>query len=621
MKLYNEKKFCFIICTNNDIYLKECLLYLSLLSVPDGYKTEVLTIMDAKSMTAGYNAGMNASDARYKIYLHQDTFIVEKLFLHKLLKVFKMDSNIGMVGMIGTPELSKDGVMWHGERCGDFYRMKELLAEETPGLEQIKEGLRDVEAIDGLLMATREDIPWREDILKGWDFYDVSQCMEFRRAGLRIVVPAQNPTWTIHECGIPSYWQYNKNREILLNNYPEIYQKKGKLRILFFHSNMITLLGIPSGLIALGHCVEIAGWKVPLNNYDEDARERMEEFLELGHYDVVITYDFSETVSEACRNLGVKYLAWVYDSPLLEMYTKEAESPENYICVFDRKQYQQLSKRNIKHLYHFPLATEVDCFGRVGISRRDEKKYRTDIAFVGRLYAQRGFERIMEGADKKLIEEAETIVCGTGCRWDKASGVFDIASDELISYLSEKEEEAVFQKYAIDKRYYFESMYLARKANEIERTEILNTLAEHYKVTLYTDKKQLNEGCFKRVRICPWVDYWKEMPKVFHLSRINLNITSRSIESGIPQRVFDVLAVGGFMLTNFQPELEDIFEPGVDLDIYHDMEELLDKVGYYLKHEDIRIRIAMNGYQKVRSFHSYEARMRDVLKKMMEENS
>ena len=83
MQTCNDRKICFIICSNNQQYLEECLLYLSLLKVPKGYETEVLAIQDASSMTAGYNEGMKASDAKYKVYLHQDTFITEKTFLEK----------------------------------------------------------------------------------------------------------------------------------------------------------------------------------------------------------------------------------------------------------------------------------------------------------------------------------------------------------------------------------------------------------------------------------------------------------------------------------------------------------------------------------------------------------
>ena len=110
------------------------------------------------------------------------------------------------------------------------------------------------------------------------------------------------------------------------------------------------------------------------------------------------------------------------------------------------------------------------------------------------------------------------------------------------------------------------------------------------------------------------------MPKVFYLSKINLNITSRSIESGVPQRVWDILAVGGFCLTNYQPELEDYFEIGKDLEVYHNTEELVEKVDYYLKHEEQRVRIAMNGYQKVKNCHTYYNRWNVIIDKIFEGN-
>ena len=162
------------------------------------------------------------------------------------------------------------------------------------------------------------------------------------------------------------------------------------------------------------------------------------------------------------------------------------------------------------------------------------------------------------------------------------------------------------------KRFYCESMKIAGRCNELERVKILNKLAEKHKVVLYSDNSP--KDMLRGVVIKPWVDYWLEMPKVFHLSRININITSRSIESGIPQRVWDIMAVGGFCITNYQPEIEDYFVVGQDLEVYHDLEELEQKVDYYLKHEKERIRIAMNGYKKVKANHFYQKRMQDVLK-------
>ena len=85
----NEKKICFIMCTNNAQYEAEAMHFISKLHVPQGYEVDAISIKDAKSLTSGYNEGMRASDAKYKVYLHQDVMIVEPDFIAKLLHIFE----------------------------------------------------------------------------------------------------------------------------------------------------------------------------------------------------------------------------------------------------------------------------------------------------------------------------------------------------------------------------------------------------------------------------------------------------------------------------------------------------------------------------------------------------
>ena len=67
-------------------------------------------------------------------------------------------------------------------------------------------------------------------------------------------------------------------------------------------------------------------------------------------------------------------------------------------------------------------------------------------------------------------------------------------------------------------------------------------------------------------------------------------------------------------MTNYQQELSEYFEIGVDLEAYGSMEELVDKCAYYLEHEQERIRIALNGYEKVKKYHTYVNRMAEIIK-------
>lgn len=216
----DDKKISFIVCTNNEFYMKECRFYLEELIVPEGYEMDILEIKGAASMTSGYNTGMRSSDAKYKVYLHQDVFIRNRNFISDLLDIFQADDKIGLVGLVGTPYMCKNGVMWRGVRYGGFYKLDEYVEKGfIRRFFPIHQGYLEVEAVDGLLMATQYDIPWREDAFKKWDFYDVSQCFSFLDAGYKVVVPGQAADWYFHDCGTLNLSNYEGEREILIKEY------------------------------------------------------------------------------------------------------------------------------------------------------------------------------------------------------------------------------------------------------------------------------------------------------------------------------------------------------------------------------------------------------------------
>lgn len=214
----NEYKFCFIICYNDDLFLSESIAYINALHIPDGFSIDILSVKNAPGMTAGYQYAMTHSDAKYKIYLHQDVFIINTDFLVNILDIFRLDSSIGMIGLVGSMQMPASGVMWEGERCGSC-RLNFVVQESIFFFTPSPKPYTEVEAIDGLLMATCQDIPWRTDLFKGWDFYDISQSQEFRRAGYKIVVPFQDNPWVIHDEDILNLANYNTWREIYLKEY------------------------------------------------------------------------------------------------------------------------------------------------------------------------------------------------------------------------------------------------------------------------------------------------------------------------------------------------------------------------------------------------------------------
>ena len=71
----SEHKIAFVLCVNNAELYDEALLYLSDLILPDGYDVEIIDIRNATSMCNGYNRALKVTNAKYKVYIHQDVFI------------------------------------------------------------------------------------------------------------------------------------------------------------------------------------------------------------------------------------------------------------------------------------------------------------------------------------------------------------------------------------------------------------------------------------------------------------------------------------------------------------------------------------------------------------------
>lgn len=225
----NNHKFTFIICTNDKLLLNECIHYIDHLIVPEGYEYDLLTVMDADSMTGGYQEAMLASDAKYKIYMHQDVFVLNKYLLLDLLSVFGSDPTIGMVGMVGYEKVSADGIMWHEKRLGNLY-VKEPEAP-YPRLDFYRfdlssDGYYPVALADGFFLATSHDLPWNTTQLDGWDFYDAFQCIRFLSEGYKVVIPRQRHPWCMHDDNvILNMLQYDFYRQIFKRTYPQFLGK------------------------------------------------------------------------------------------------------------------------------------------------------------------------------------------------------------------------------------------------------------------------------------------------------------------------------------------------------------------------------------------------------------
>jgi spore maturation protein CgeB len=102
-------------------------------------------------------------------------------------------------------------------------------------------------------------------------------------------------------------------------------------------------------------------------------------------------------------------------------------------------------------------------------------------------------------------------------------------------------------------------------------------------------------------------------------SKIILNITRGpfyAAETGMNLRIFEAMAAGCFMLTDYCDEVAELFEPGEEIETFKGAEELQDKVAYYLQNEQARLAIARRGHEKFLKQFTWPTRAADMLQKM-----
>lgn len=217
----DEKKIACITCVNDERMYAEATLYLRRLSLPNDMRLELLPIRGAVSMASGYNEAMQQSDAKYKIYLHQDVFVLYKEALVELIHLFQVEAQIGLFGLVGCKVLPLNAIWWGAdERCGLLYQAQQMESLYRYDFGTVTKPYEKVAVVDGFFMATQYDVPWRADLFTDWHFYDISACMEFSRKGYQTAVPFCEDAWCVHSCGLKELDEtYDAQRRIFLREY------------------------------------------------------------------------------------------------------------------------------------------------------------------------------------------------------------------------------------------------------------------------------------------------------------------------------------------------------------------------------------------------------------------
>lgn len=391
------------------------------------------------------------------------------------------------------------------------------------------------------------------------------------------------------------------------------------MNILYYDWNEFTREDAQNAFVSMGHTLTIVQYEWKHIGYDEGfLRALLRKLLKKKPngspmIDFAFSFNFFPVISIACEMVNIPYLCLVFDSPYLPLNSIQINNSVNHVFVFDQELIARLRRQGVKTLHHSPLAVSGERLKKISKDLKD-KPYYYDISFVGTLYDDefKLYDSLhdLQPHVKRRVDEvirAQERIYGYDLIGQKK-----LITDDMILEMQKLVDFEDTGHFFMDEKQILRDM-IRRKVSQLERVEILQMLAEVAPVSLFTREDQIApEG----VNDHGYAEYRHKMPEIFRLSKVNLNITLRTILSGIPLRALDVMAAGGFLISTYQRELAEAFEDGKELILVHTPKELKECCSYYLAHEAERDRIRRRGQEKVLAIYDYK----NIFEKMIQES-
>lgn len=305
------------------------------------------------------------------------------------------------------------------------------------------------------------------------------------------------------------------------------------------------------------------------------------------------------------NQLRLPRMIWLVDDP--ECFVRDPFDEQDFLFTWDMEYEQTLRNKNARQIDYFPHAADMDAH-----AGQNREQYRSPVSFIGAVKALKPQELGLSPREEEFVRFIGLL---KAAKQDASyqSLVFQHQDEYDLSILqSETDALPRFMKYGI---------YTV--ANAFWRIAVLEKVM-HFGLKIYGNKDWLVWLRDHPLRSCyagP-ADPLSQTPDIYASSTINLNIRSLQNQSGMNQRDFNCPLAGGFLLNDSFPGIEQFFIPNEEMVFYNNLDDLIGKVDYYLRHDDARREILRRGKERVQRDHTYSRRIPqiiDTLKKRIQE--
>lgn len=385
---------------------------------------------------------------------------------------------------------------------------------------------------------------------------------------------------------------------------------KARCRYPRLHGDKGTVLIIDVGYFIQRECIRgfiQNGWRVvlvPLN-----PPERFIESLLIAivtrRPDILFTvnhlgFDQDGVLTRMLNEIEMPYVSWFVDSPayiLLDHLSNS--SPMAITPVWERSNVDFLGRFGFEHVFHLPLAGDPTVFR----SNNSIAQAVYDISFVGDSMTissakWRNRCKSLNGVNELLSRAANNLFANRQC--SPLEHIRSVADSDGIEIprLTLREELNL-------------SSAVVLEATRIYRYKVAGILVGN-RLNLFGDNGWNRVTGSDAIVHAP-VDYYRDLPRVYRASSVNLNLTSFQMPMAVNQRVFDAPLAGGFLLTDYQDDLELLFNTEKETATFTNIEELPELSQYYLRNESLRRSISQRAAKRILAQHTYRDRVNQII--------
>jgi spore maturation protein CgeB len=341
------------------------------------------------------------------------------------------------------------------------------------------------------------------------------------------------------------------------------------------------------------------------NNAGAAIESELSRVIQINRPDFILSvnmkgFDGQGMVSACAARFGIPVVVWFVDDPHpIVVPLRDSATSDMIAFSWERSYLPWLQTRGFHTCAYLPLAGDPSLFPA------GESRHAHDLAFVGssmgratlagiaaRFLWSPSLEPIATRAADRLLTSPSASVMPAireACR--ETGKTIPFTDDMNLTWLC---------------------AYVIHTASMIRRREIVGACVP-MGIHLFGDHEGWRDLAGPSAITHNAVDYRRELAAVYRSAAVNINVTSCQMRTAVNQRVFDVPLSNGFVLSDNQHDLSELFRPD-EIATYDSKESLVDKIRYFQKHESERSAISHKARTRILAEHTYENRISSIKK-------